>query len=168
MFDKNRAKGQTYMADQPASPLGCTEQYQTCLAGVPTDKGCSELRGYFNYNTVPGLTREQQFLMWWNQNIATNQMILYKMEESLGANMLTARYRLTGRNQGTVPENQWQIDVERWNNMTLAAAQGAVVDNAMGRDEVLRPYLTPVKPEIRKTYCTNQVGVGSQSTKGLD
>ena len=42
-----------------------------------------------------------------------------------------AKYSLNDGTQGPLQNNQWELDMERWQNFTLAAMQGGLVDLAV-------------------------------------
>lgn len=77
---------------------------------------------------------------------------------TLGQDSLGSLKYLTNGLIGSLPDNQWQLDVEYWWAISLASLQATMVDTARGStDPVLEPYtVRPYSSDIW-TMCNNQV-----------
>ncbi|OCL12106.1 hypothetical protein AOQ84DRAFT_334819 [Glonium stellatum] len=130
--NRGRISKEMYIADNAASTLGCAIQYQTCNTALPKENQCSPLLGGLDMNSrLPGENDKQYNTRNWILG-ATTIVDLVTALESLGATSLASRTTLVDGVQSSLPSNQWQFDVERWTNITLAAWQGSVVDTAIG------------------------------------
>lgn len=67
--------------------------------------------------------------------------------------------------QGALPANQWQLDVEYWHNIALAALQGLRVDSAAGpgNSGMLKYFWNKPHNDDEKYLCRNQVRTYSPS-----
>lgn len=78
---------------------------------------------------------------------------------ALRSSSLTARFTLYGGIQAPLPANQWQREVENWNDILLATSQGAAVDEAVGpgSSEMLDLFWTKPDNDVARYRCKNQV-----------
>lgn len=79
----------------------------------------------------------------------------------LRSSALTSRNHLVGGIQGSLPEDQWQLEVENWNSISLASLQGGTVDIATGPGDTAMLehfWRGPVNDEER-LLCQNQVSL---------
>lgn len=168
----NISQGTVYRAAEAASPLGCVSQYQWCNNAYPGNTGCGPLAGlndslagaapYFNI-TQDGLnavrpysttSAGQRFIWLLMLQYSAVAKPLYLLEE-LGARSLASQDLLEGGVQHVLPPNQWQIDVTKWWNISLARMQLAYVNTA-ARASVGVPAMIPVNAE-EQHLCNSQV-----------
>ncbi|KAF2727856.1 hypothetical protein EJ04DRAFT_505057 [Polyplosphaeria fusca] len=148
---------ETYERDEAASPLGCVSQFQVCVPVGNGKKECSPLAGFNNQDSIENLTEKQSNMNLWILFSSIAPYTVSEIVSFLGADSLTSTYTLDNNMQMPLPDNQWQLDVQRWFDITLAAMQQAAVDTAVGpsNPEVLKVYTRP-NTTTEKYYCKNQ------------
>lgn len=118
-----------HLSDEPASVLGCKFQYQACDSKTALQGGCSRVGGIDDlWDSFLTPTNGRNDTSWvWSDYLNINDVIA-----SLRISALTSRFNLGEAIQGYLPDNQWQLDVEYWHNISLAALQGNMIDQAVG------------------------------------
>ncbi|KAL9621565.1 MAG: hypothetical protein Q9160_003957 [Pyrenula sp. 1 TL-2023] len=153
--DLNPGSIDYFLPDQPASVLGCKEQYQTCDPTLPPAQGCSPLDGVQNsaLNGVNLKTEREMAIAWGAVNWAMKSVL-----NALRSNALLARLSLLNDVQSPLPTNQWQLEVENWHNITMAIFQGAVIQDAIGpgNPDMLKYFWTKPSSDLEKYICKNQ------------
>lgn len=147
----------TYLSDEPASPLGCKAHYEVCSPNSNSGQICPASGGIFDF-PPPNLqknTQEYSIIQWVSGGFADIGALI----SSLGSASLTSRSSLNNGVQGALPDNQWQSDVEYWFNLSLVSLQSSVVDMAIGPDDPGIEKYFWAKPDDfqRRHLCTNQV-----------
>lgn len=161
---------QIYLADQPASVLGCKMSYQTCDPALSPEKGCTPLGGRhdIDFSITQPRTRRDKMIRWlWSASGLDINLVVV----TLKASSLTSRFRLLNQFQGSLPIDQWQREVENWHNINLAALQGLIVDAATGSGDagMLQYFWTPPNNTEEHYLCQNQVHFPSHNEmQGLD
>ncbi|KAL1617650.1 hypothetical protein SLS54_007654 [Diplodia seriata] len=80
----------------------------------------------------------------------------------MGISALLARRSLYTGNQGPLPDNQWQLEVEHWHLASLAILQRQVVEAANGPfDQEVIPLLDRPQHDDERKVCRNQKIVNS-------
>lgn len=74
-----------------------------------------------------------------------------------GGESLLAKYKLTAGFSPSLPNNQWQIEMENWHAASLVTMQGGIVDVARGYPKDLEPWLTRPSNQVEKALCNSQV-----------
>lgn len=151
-----------YAADDPAPPMACLVQYQTCNPTLPEATSCSEPMGVFGQ-----MEEAHKVLTYHEKHNLTDWLMDYLtflqpqgIVTGLGSDSLQSRTRLSAGLQGALPVNQWENDVEHWFNIALAYIQYFPVFTAAGylsnltEEYVLRPNSTS---ELK--ICQNQVRI---------
>ncbi|KAI1734534.1 hypothetical protein F4680DRAFT_470779 [Xylaria scruposa] len=159
-----------YAPQEPASPLGCANQYQFCSTSFQGLDGCGPLASledavegvgtFFGADHKKDLTLTEagaRFLyfvrMFFTPPISDGPGIL----GHLGPTALTSQKTLFGAIQGRIASNQWQHDVSHWWDISMAAQQSKLLDAAYAPDNsdmnVFRINYT--EPELKK-LCRNQ------------
>ncbi|KAL9112426.1 MAG: hypothetical protein Q9227_003268 [Pyrenula ochraceoflavens] len=164
-YDVFGAPGQEhyYLADEPASVLGCTEQYQRCDPTLPPERGCSILDGsdalFFN-NRIP--TAGRDIALFWGLSLASLCNVLL----NLGSSSLTAKLSLSQGVQGPLPTDQWQREVENWHSIILASSQNDALEDAVGpgNDEVLKWFWARPQNDVERYICKSQKIVSTAYT----
>lgn len=145
-----------YLADEPASVLGCQLSYQVCDPTLPPDQGCSPLGGEMdaNFGFTEPRTRRERAIYW-----VFDTFYMFDIIRTLKTSALTSRYRLFGAPQTPPAVNQWQLEVENWHNIGLAIFQGLRVDSATGPGDsgMLQHFWAPPRNAEEKYLCKNQV-----------
>ncbi|KAL9116076.1 MAG: hypothetical protein Q9227_000445 [Pyrenula ochraceoflavens] len=156
-----------YLADEPASVLGCTEQYQICDPTLPPGQGCSPLRSGANLidfdHTAPQTKRD--WAIYWTVGYQGLQTVIKELQST----SLTARFGLEQGLQPTLPANQWQLEVENWHNILLSTLQGDSVETAIGpaNREMLRYFWTRPSNDIERFICKNHKIISTAYTNIL-
>lgn len=145
-----------YLSDEPASALGCKEQYQSCDPSLPPEQGCSPLEGIntvgFEFQT-PKTKREMA--VYWGLELIPIQTVIQQLQSS----SLTSRFTLSQGVQAPLLTNQWQREVENWHNTLMAAFQGEAVDTAVGpgNPEILKYFWIRPSNDVERYLCKSQV-----------
>lgn len=164
-----------YYGDEPASPLGCVRQYQFCsgAGGGTDDSHCTPLSSLLDAHHV-AYTRWGQdepywdTLHWMASAVRGTQDPLSGPIESLGSAVLESSSRKVAGIMGPLSRDQWQLDVEKWYNISLASIQQNFVEIAAGpSDGRLRDWAVKPANDGEKRFCNNQVGLrGKRAMKG--
>lgn len=145
-----------YISDEPASPLGCSSHYEICNPESSAEQGCPVSGGVQDllYPNLPEENKAFSIAPW-----ITNQFSeLTSTITSLSITSLTSRYGLNLGVQSSIPNNQWQSEVENWHNIGLTSLQN-VINTAIGPgdSDILKYFWKPPKSDLQKYFCKNQV-----------
>ncbi|KAI1752533.1 hypothetical protein F4782DRAFT_120878 [Xylaria castorea] len=165
---------QTYRPSEPASPMGCVEQWQWCNLAYPTDQGCGPLASFLDaiYGAAPlfNLTSQDFItdrpmaptpvgtrLIWPAIVLGSSSPMIWSLLGYLGEEALASQDRLFSGVQWPIPNNQWQQDVTYWWNSLLSLIQVSFVETVYGdTDPQLGPLLgRPLNQEEEK-MCQRQ------------
>jgi hypothetical protein len=153
---------EAYYSDEPASPLACMEQEQFCNPNLPEDSRCTLLSGTFDVgsaasNLFQGNASSNRFFWAYKAGFASS-ILLNWVVGILGSQALTARDSLSCGMQGSLPDNQWQLEVQHWHETSLASLQAFFINTATGPNDqqVLQWFQGPNNTE-EYTLCKNQV-----------
>lgn len=130
----------SYIPTEPASPMGCVQQWQWCKSGNTPQ--CGPLASHFDalYGAAPlfNLTTEdldperpsvpQELgtrLIWPALVTFEYPTFLGPLLEHFGSEALASRSRFLTGVQWGLPVNQWQLDVIQWWNTMQAAVQAS-------------------------------------------
>jgi hypothetical protein len=157
----SNGRQELYMADSPASVLGCAIQYQQCIPTLSEGKRCSTLGGLRETSqTISTETEWQPSMLGWIGTAFAESEVQY-LVASFRARSLTSKYSNIGALQGPLPDNQWQLDVEQWHYAKLAAVQASAVDYATGPGvnvSISQVWETPEDDnDVGKYFCRDQV-----------
>lgn len=167
-----------YSPDEAASPLGCLQQYQICNID---ENHCGPLKGFVDYQIQSasifnvseetekasedtGLVENNplgQRFQWFTMIMSYGTVItLSNSLSQLGPYSLSSQSLMRDGLIGSLAENQWQLDVERWWATGLASLQAGMVEVAVGSTEVaLQPYtIHAPNSYIQDHFCNGQVG----------
>lgn len=146
-----------YLADEPAAVLGCTIQNQMCNISSSSDRQCTQLGGYYDLlqSSISMGQKALDTCKWVDSSVVS----LTNVVNTLRSSSLTSGYTLIGGFQSQLPNNQWQLDVENWHNITLASFQQGVVSSATGPQDpkVLETIWQRAVTKEEKYFCKNQV-----------
>lgn len=151
-----------YVRDETATVLGCATQYQACNSKLPQDRGCIPPSGYndllYNVRKIAESRKEENIFGYYLgttlYQFNTPESIAFR----LGEWSLTSRYTLNQGIQAKLPDNQWQLDVEHWHDISMASLQSGVVNAATGPSDpsILEVWQSPQNAEEHKV-CHNTV-----------
>ncbi|GAW22620.1 hypothetical protein ANO14919_121620 [Xylariales sp. No.14919] len=137
-----------YGLREAASPMACVEKWQWCNLAYPSMSGCGPLAGKVDavYGAAPffNLTRgdieagdQSRFsnvgkrLIWSALSMLVDTIGVQGLI-ILGARSLASQDRLYSGIQSPLPNDQWQLDVKNWFEMTLSSTQSSFVNTALG------------------------------------
>ncbi|KAI1277552.1 hypothetical protein F5Y07DRAFT_363307 [Xylaria sp. FL0933] len=162
-----------YVPEEPASPLGCTNQYQFCNAAFEGTSGCGPLASVrdaiagaapFFETTYAEFTNQYftnetgaLFLYFANMYFSTSSQSADDVVKQLGATALTSQKTLISGIQGPIASHQWQQDVIHWWDISVAVQQSASLSQAYFPDDsnLLAARVNYTAPEFQK-LCSNQ------------
>ncbi|KAI1174209.1 hypothetical protein F4777DRAFT_554650 [Nemania sp. FL0916] len=163
-FDLNQTV-KVYRPTEAASPLGCVQQYQWCNTEYPKNSGCGPLASRYDaaYGATPffNLSNEDLDAVRLSSDYATGARLIwpYMLTNSLdisisgiviglGAKSLASQNLLQSGVQFQLPRNQWQVDVTKWWNISLASLQSGFVETASARAPSKLPPLNDQEQEL--------------------
>ncbi|TGJ80760.1 hypothetical protein E0Z10_g8000 [Xylaria hypoxylon] len=150
------SEANAFMFDEPASPLGCVQQFQFCFEVPPQEKQCGPLASFADsasiaFNMSPSDAAAEHLIWVFSQIVGTSISQVVKVLETQA---LTARQNLIVGLQGPIAPNQWQLDVVHWWATSLALIQSNFIDSVVGpSDRRLNKYIIP--PDD-KAICSSQ------------
>lgn len=155
-------KVQTYISDEPGSPLACKVHYQACNPnpeGLPTQV-CPVSGGLYDTgmpgNLPPG-SEGNDILPWMFDSFGDIGEVI----ATLATSSLTSKFSLSTGLQGPLPDDQWQAEVEFWHNIVVTSLQ-SIADGAIGPGdpEILKYFWRAPDSFQRQKLCNNQVRTG--------
>jgi len=152
-----------YFQDEPASPLACAQQEQVCNPNLPEDGRCTPLSGVRDLRLNAAALRQDESSsnrMEWLLNTLSSpyDTSVYRMVRMLGSQSLASKDSMMGQVQGSLPDNQWQLDVQHWLAVSLVSLQKHFLTTARGPEDsrLLPAVKRPSTPEAR-AMCGQQV-----------
>ncbi|GAW15864.1 hypothetical protein ANO14919_052860 [Xylariales sp. No.14919] len=158
-----------YLPLEPASPLGCVDQYQFChgdiqhcgLLASNSDARCSAEHlfnttiSYGNSNSTSG----DPFSYFMAGFSGYQSITIGELLGQLGSTSLASKTSLTSAIQAPLPSNQWQLDVIHWWDITKASLQAAYLGIPYFNppDSSLLEYRTNFTSQGLKKLCNNQM-----------
>lgn len=170
--DVNGGYFTVYRPDEAASPMGCTSQFQFCNPSLSSNK-CGPLASQIDaqIESAPlfGMTAADFEKMgelngtmisryqWLNKIIDDAVVSTGSIVNSLGPDSLDSLKYFSNGFMGSLPDEQWQLDVKHWWAIFLASLQAGLVETARGPvDPTLDGYKwLPDSSDIR-AMCNNQ------------
>ncbi|KAB2573371.1 hypothetical protein DBV05_g7964 [Lasiodiplodia theobromae] len=164
---KGKEPASLHFGDEPASPLGCVRQYQFCSGPGGGTRGaahshCTPLLSYMDaYNATYTWWAEgdpyRDTLNWMARAVQGTEDPVYGPINALGSAVLESSSRKVGGIMGPLSRHQWQLDVEKWNNISLASIQQNFVEMAAGpSDGRLKDLVVKPARDGQKRFCNNQ------------
>lgn len=171
----NSTEQVAYSPDEAASPLGCLQKYQICHVD---ENHCGPLTGFYDYQfqsaSIFNISEEamysdelfvennplgQRFQWFTGIMIYGGSIDISDTLSQIGAYSLSSQSFMREGLMGSLVENQWQLDVERWWAIGLASIQAGMVDVAVGPTEAaLQPYtIRAPSSYIQGSFCNSQV-----------
>ncbi|KAI0448296.1 hypothetical protein F5B21DRAFT_522704 [Xylaria acuta] len=155
---------------EPASPLGCTAQYQFCNADSgecgPLASQLDAIAGaaphfdltYADFNIDNARTEKAaRFIHFVKSAVMPNAPDIDEILGHLGPEALLSRSNLVTGWQYNLDPNQWQKDMSHLWNIMMAGYQSALLDAAYGPTdpEILVDWVKYAAPSLKK-LCNNQ------------
>ena len=147
---------QYFLADEPAAVLGCKMQYQVCDAEPSPNRNCTRPGGVVDvdFSRIIHDDKRGKVMSW----VLGAPKSVLGIVTSLKASSLSSRFSLQESSQIPLPSNQWQLDVQNWHNIVLAALQGGVIDSATGPNDpnMLKYFWKRPDSDEANYLCKNQ------------
>ncbi|KAK3683339.1 hypothetical protein B0T22DRAFT_245517 [Podospora appendiculata] len=156
-----KSERRLWLAAEAASPLGCASQMQICFSDLPADQKCTPLSGFGDTSDAMkqlGVTNSStaRFKWAWNTMVSADFAAI-NVVRTLGQQALTSRYNLIdGFQGGTLPQDQWQRDVQYWNAVSLATMQQSLLVAAAGDLFDYPDALKSPGNDEARTLCASQ------------
>ena len=150
-----------FRQDEPGSPLGCREQEQYCVIGADEQQKCTALNAYpsaiSDVFDLAGET-EEDWIDWVTSSTFNALRRTGEPIAVLGTRVLLSRNKLNGPILGTLPGNQWQMEIKHLHAIAMAYIQAKFVQTAVGfKDAKWESMVTHPNTTIQKELCANQV-----------
>ncbi|KAL9106008.1 MAG: hypothetical protein Q9227_008916 [Pyrenula ochraceoflavens] len=146
-----------FLSDEAAAPLGCRIRYQVCDAQAPPAQNCSRWGGLYDllHKNVPHENKLGEVL----SLVAKSLYTIDDIVDVLKSSSLLAKYSTEDNYQlAALPDNQWELEVANWHDITLATLQGSLVSSAIGPTDrrMLENFWQRPRSEDEKYLCKNQ------------
>lgn len=153
-----------YWGDEVASPLGLVLQLQVCKPSLPAEIRCTPLSSSMDaYESAMQLWPKSEWgedWAWFFATVGGARDLISTPIKALGSPALDSKSLLDQGIMSPLATNQWQLDVSKWFNISLATIQQNFVDVAMGpSDPRQESFLIRPRTHAEKNMCKNQVGV---------
>ncbi|KAI0517479.1 hypothetical protein F5B22DRAFT_603142 [Xylaria bambusicola] len=178
---------QVYLPSEPASPMGCADQYQFCNTGIDGIDGCGPLSSlrdavagaaplfntsYAEFSTYEAESKPGSLLAYFGNVFFSFDITVESILSQLGGHGLLSHRTLSGAHQGPIASNQWQQDFMQLWAISLASTQMAFIDTAVGPadDSLLSlwtDYATPNSNKLCNSQKIRSTAHGSFSLFGL-
>lgn len=145
--------------DEAASPLACKSQYQVCNPNLPNQTRCTSLGALSDLEMLKnGLWDfDKENIITWIMQAFGRAPPTPSVPSTLKNVALLSRSSLTAREQAALPDNQWQLEVENWHNISMGLLQEAPISIAKGpSDPRALQYLVRPKGTEQLNLCKNQ------------
>ncbi|KAJ2991353.1 hypothetical protein NUW58_g2542 [Xylaria curta] len=138
-----------YLPLEPSSPLGCIDQYQFCNS-VSTNQTCGPLTSL--RDAIAGVADlfDTNYVDFAASNSTTRAGALFTyLAQNIAAAAISGVYLLEA--------DQWQLDVARWWDITMAARQASFLSSAYGPNDpdIFSQRANYTTPELKKV-CDSQ------------
>ncbi|KAF2873346.1 hypothetical protein BDV95DRAFT_592730 [Massariosphaeria phaeospora] len=147
--------GDRYYSDFPTSVIACSQQFQYCVAQKKGKPICSSLSGLpvtLTHANFPAANDVQLALL---QVLMTSSVVFDQTtSKTLDAQAANWDGEIT-----SLPNNQWEKEVIRWEAIAWAGIQSLITDYAIGpsqRDPRVAAYVRPASTPSEKTLCASQ------------
>ncbi|KAI1744856.1 hypothetical protein F4680DRAFT_443335 [Xylaria scruposa] len=162
---------QRYLPLEPASALGCADQHQFCNSALEGTTGCGPLASlrdaikeavpFFNtsYTEVAnGIksgsaeTSELARFVYMASRFFGVDKTITAIVAHLGSSALLSQRTLIQGDQGPLPSNQWQLDVNHLWDISLAVMQASFIDTAYGQTDssILQSWISFTSPALKE------------------
>lgn len=152
-----------YVHDEPARVVGCASRYQFCNK---SGKSCTALLGYYSAvaaaDALWQIDGQRNLFDAFLNNVVNRISDLNSIVSVAGIASLKARDSLSNGVQGSLPNNQWQLEVENWYGAILADHQRLTVEYATGPSEsALLQILKRPQTEGERQLCHSVVSIST-------
>jgi hypothetical protein len=150
-----------FRQSEPGAPLACKELEQYCYRGVKGQQKCTPLEGPDNSITDLLYLLDEEDKEWFHWLFRTTFAIAKSTRiplALLGTHVLTARNKLNGPVLGSLPDNQWQLEVQHWHATAMAYLQATFLESIIGyEDPKFSGLIQYPNTTIERDLCANQV-----------
>jgi hypothetical protein len=149
-----------YTPDRQISTIGCTERHQYCTSSNECTPlaGVGQVTAYFqekmNLSPIQNVTLDRVSRSVQRSNLLNVVQEIAKTSSPVLAinNSATASFTISLK----LPNNQWQLELERWHSIAMARIQRTVVEYASGQIAPQTKYLLPPSTSSEQWLCRNQ------------
>ncbi|KAF7505123.1 hypothetical protein GJ744_001263 [Endocarpon pusillum] len=150
-----------YVRDDPVRALGCIERFQFCNPNVSNNFSCTPLGGITQaVQLAPDLYQnevQRAHVKWSATMIISMSAGLSAVSNFLGTSSLQSRSTLMEGRQSSLPENQWEVEIESWFKVIMADLQRVILEQATGPTQpAIRQFLTRPNNTEEHQVCANQ------------
>jgi len=148
-----------YTIKVPVHALVCTQQYQFCNPSLEKNASCTPLMGISRAaetasSTIFANSNHDRFL--WNLHGVVNNAGFREIVTALKEGALLASDYTNTLGQFGVPDNQWELELQHWFGIMLAALQGSILEQATGPSiPGATSFHTPPRTAGERAACTN-------------
>ncbi|KAI3320102.1 hypothetical protein HD806DRAFT_547610 [Xylariaceae sp. AK1471] len=172
--DANETTGRgDYYPLEPASPMGCADQYQFCVAASPGASRCGPLASLADavagaaplfdttYDDIMLNAIETDAAAFFSYFVKTafppDQLAIDTIVNALGPTSLLSQSHLFHGVQVSLEPNEWQLDMAHLWDITMAVRQASFLDTAYGPTSSadLAERLNFTSSDL-KNFCNNQ------------
>jgi len=150
-----------FRQSDPGSPLACREQNQYCFTGKKGQQKCTSLQSSSDaigdmYDMLD--EGDEEWLSWLFLSTFIGVKDVSEATMMLGTHALLAKNKLDGPLLGTVPDNQWQLEVQHWHATSMARVQGTTLRMITGYKDPRFSNITRYpNTTIERELCASQV-----------
>ncbi|KAL1854465.1 hypothetical protein Daus18300_011386 [Diaporthe australafricana] len=148
-----------YRPAESASPLGCAAQWQFCHSD---SSNCGPMASYYDakhgaLQMFASDTKVADRLQWLTWSLSADASVEAAILQQLQGDALLSKLSLITGYQGSLPLNEWQLDVSNWFAVYLSRLQSSLLETASGSMVADAGFgsLEPDTDAARKT-CINQ------------
>jgi hypothetical protein len=150
-----------YFRDDAVRAIGCTERYQFCNSSLPSNTSCTALGGIQQaVQSGPSLFTDEAHQAAFNwSSFAIFEMAtgIAEIMGGLGVNALQARSTLASGRQFKLADNQWEVEVQTWFQITMASLQQVILEQATGPlDPAMSAFLLRPDNTEERRVCSSQ------------
>ncbi|KAF2670751.1 hypothetical protein BT63DRAFT_453115 [Microthyrium microscopicum] len=151
-----------YVRDDVARVLGCVESYQMCKPGLNGNNTCSPLTSVDNlspvyFDKIWTDPDEQAYVRKTSEGLRSMITGLETTIQYFGSAALKAHFMMFQNEVISMPENQWELEVEGWFQTYLADVQRIVLDLSSGLSGKDTSWIVkPPNGTMDHQICSNQ------------
>lgn len=149
-----RFENQFYQ-DEPASPLACACREQVCNPNLGGRDQCTKLGSLEDLGNISSSQPSMQRLNWTMRAIrdVANEAI----PAGVSSRSLLARKSMALGAQAPISDNQWQLEMEYWFEISMATMQQSLVSLALSEPKHLAKIMVPPSNEEEIKLCRSMV-----------
>ncbi|KAH8880208.1 hypothetical protein GQ53DRAFT_670404 [Thozetella sp. PMI_491] len=149
-----------FRQSEPGSPLACRQLEQSCFVGIKGQQRCTPLEG--SANSIVDLyslldEEDEDWFFWLFRTTFHVSSETIGPIALLGTQALTAKSKLSGPLMGSLPDNQWQLEVQHWHATAMAHLQATFLESIIGYEDLaFAPLVRRPNKTAEYELCANQ------------